>query len=210
MLARLSVRNRPESAGCRHIAAPQALLGLLRARNPNPKWVAPPGTSLHRWATELDLGPPAAYDWLWRNHRRFGFIRRYAWEPWHYELPLAANRGIVERIAPAAAFCPVGLSGGRCAALCSMERLGVRELHQNLSVPLRRVQRGESLEVTEYDLPVAVLAPLPEPAGTRDGLSPPRARARAWQHRRARAAAFPLNPTVSVSDALADERADRI
>jgi LAS superfamily LD-carboxypeptidase LdcB len=51
--------------------------------NPNPKWVAPPGTSLHRYATELDLGPTAAYDWLWQNHRRFGFIRRYAWEPWH-------------------------------------------------------------------------------------------------------------------------------
>jgi D-alanyl-D-alanine carboxypeptidase/Putative Flp pilus-assembly TadE/G-like len=54
---------------------------LLWNANPNPKWVAPPGTSLHRWATELDLGPPAAYDWLWRNHRRFGFIRRCAWEP---------------------------------------------------------------------------------------------------------------------------------
>ena len=57
---------------------------VLWNANPNPKWVAPPGTSLHRWATELDLGPTAAYDWLWRNHRRFGFIRRYAWEPWHY------------------------------------------------------------------------------------------------------------------------------
>ena len=52
---------------------------MLWNANPNPKWVAPPGTSLHRWATELDLGPTAAYDWLWRNHRRFGFIRRYAW-----------------------------------------------------------------------------------------------------------------------------------
>ena len=57
---------------------------VLWNANPNPKWVAPPGTSLHRYATELDLGPPAAYDWLWQNHRRFGFIRRYAWEPWHY------------------------------------------------------------------------------------------------------------------------------
>jgi Transglycosylase SLT domain/D-alanyl-D-alanine carboxypeptidase len=52
--------------------------------NPNPKWVAPPGTSLHRYATELDLGPPAAYPWLQQNHRRFGFIWRYKWEPWHY------------------------------------------------------------------------------------------------------------------------------
>ncbi|MEJ7749919.1 MAG: transglycosylase SLT domain-containing protein [Thermoleophilaceae bacterium] len=56
----------------------------LFAANPNPKWVAPPGTSLHRWATELDLGPPGAYVWLKANARRFGFIHRYAWEPWHY------------------------------------------------------------------------------------------------------------------------------
>jgi hypothetical protein len=56
----------------------------LFAANPNPKWVAPPGTSLHRYGTELDLGPPAAYAWLAANARRFGFIHRYAWEPWHY------------------------------------------------------------------------------------------------------------------------------
>jgi hypothetical protein len=56
----------------------------LFAANPNPKWVAPPGTSLHRYGTELDLGPPAAYAWLAANAGRFGFIHRYAWEPWHY------------------------------------------------------------------------------------------------------------------------------
>ena len=56
----------------------------LFAANPNPKWVAPPGTSLHRYGTELDLGPPGAYGWLAGNARRFGFIHRYAWEPWHY------------------------------------------------------------------------------------------------------------------------------
>ncbi len=43
-----------------------------------------PGTSLHRYGTELDLGPPGAYAWLKANARRFGFIHRYAWEPWHY------------------------------------------------------------------------------------------------------------------------------
>jgi Transglycosylase SLT domain/D-alanyl-D-alanine carboxypeptidase/Putative Flp pilus-assembly TadE/G-like len=56
----------------------------LFAANPNPKWVAPPGTSLHRYGTELDLGPPAAYGWLAANARRFGFIKRYAWEAWHF------------------------------------------------------------------------------------------------------------------------------
>ncbi len=56
----------------------------LFAANPNPRWVAPPGTSLHRYATELDLGPPGAYAWLAANATRFGFIHRYAWEAWHY------------------------------------------------------------------------------------------------------------------------------
>lgn len=42
--------------------------------------------------------------------------------------------------------------------------VGVRELRQNLSVYLRRVKRGEALEVTERGRTVAVLTPLPEPA----------------------------------------------
>jgi len=64
--------------------------------NPNPKWVAPPGTSLHRYGTELDLGPPGAYPWLASNARRFGFIQRYKWESWHYETPLAHKWGGAE------------------------------------------------------------------------------------------------------------------
>jgi soluble lytic murein transglycosylase-like protein len=56
----------------------------LFAANPDPRWVAPPGRSLHRLGTELDLGPSSAYGWLARNARRFGFAQRYSWEPWHY------------------------------------------------------------------------------------------------------------------------------
>jgi Transglycosylase SLT domain/D-alanyl-D-alanine carboxypeptidase len=56
----------------------------LFAANPDPRWVAPPGTSLHRCATELDLGPASAYGWLAANARRFGFVQRYSWEAWHY------------------------------------------------------------------------------------------------------------------------------
>ncbi len=56
----------------------------LFAANPNPRWVAPPGKSLHRLGTELDLGPPSAYGWLARNSRRFGFVKRYSWEAWHF------------------------------------------------------------------------------------------------------------------------------
>ena len=56
----------------------------LFAANPDPQWVAPPGRSLHRCATELDLGPPGAYAWLAANAPAFGFEQRYSWEPWHY------------------------------------------------------------------------------------------------------------------------------
>ena len=56
----------------------------LFAAHPDPRWVARPGTSLHRLGTELDLGPPAAYAWLLANAPRFGFVRRYPWEPWHF------------------------------------------------------------------------------------------------------------------------------
>lgn len=57
---------------------------VLFAANPDPRWVAPPGRSLHRCATELDLGPSSAYGWLAANAHRFGFEQRYSWEAWHY------------------------------------------------------------------------------------------------------------------------------
>ncbi len=61
----------------------------LFARHPDPKWVAPPGESLHRNATELDLGPPSAQGWLAANARRFHFLMRYPWEPWHFGYTLS-------------------------------------------------------------------------------------------------------------------------
>jgi Transglycosylase SLT domain/D-alanyl-D-alanine carboxypeptidase/Putative Flp pilus-assembly TadE/G-like len=57
---------------------------VLWAAKPDPRWVAPPGTSLHRYGTELDLGPASAYGWLASNSERFGFLRRYPHEPWHF------------------------------------------------------------------------------------------------------------------------------
>jgi hypothetical protein len=56
----------------------------LFAAHPDPTWVAPPGQSLHRCATELDLGPSSAYGWLAANAGRFGFVQRYSWEAWHF------------------------------------------------------------------------------------------------------------------------------
>jgi len=67
----------------------------LFARHPDPKWVAPPGRSLHRLGTELDLGPSSAYGWLARNAERFHFVQRYSWEPWHYGYVLNAGSSSV-------------------------------------------------------------------------------------------------------------------
>jgi Transglycosylase SLT domain/D-alanyl-D-alanine carboxypeptidase len=67
----------------------------LFARHPDPRWVAPPGQSLHRLGTELDLGPEAAYGWLAANAKRFHFTQRYSWEPWHYGFTLNAGTSSV-------------------------------------------------------------------------------------------------------------------
>jgi soluble lytic murein transglycosylase-like protein len=83
----------------------------LFAAHPDPRWVAPPGKSLHRNGTELDLGPSSAYAWLARNAPRFGFVKRYAWEPWHFGLEAPGAATVVAATsgadgAPAPALVP--------------------------------------------------------------------------------------------------------
>jgi hypothetical protein len=70
----------------------------LWRQHPDPRRVAPPGTSLHRNGTELDLGPPAAYGWLRAHAERFHFVQRYSWEAWHQETPLALNERTPRRV----------------------------------------------------------------------------------------------------------------
>ena len=41
-----------------------------------------------------------------------------------------------------------------------MDRIGVRQLQQNAAAAVRRVRRGEHIEVTDRGRPVAVLAPV--------------------------------------------------
>ena len=43
-----------------------------------------------------------------------------------------------------------------------MTSVGVRELRQRASELLRRVEHGETIEVTDRGRPVAVLAPIPD------------------------------------------------
>jgi len=64
---------------------------VLWRRNPDPRWVARPGESLHRYGTELDLGPPAAYAWLAAHAGEFHFLKRYPHEPWHFGYVLNAR-----------------------------------------------------------------------------------------------------------------------
>jgi hypothetical protein len=80
--------------------------------NPDPRWVAPPGTSLHRCGTELDLGPSAAYGWLAANASRFGFVQRYSWEPWHYGFTGGPAPCSAEGDRAAAGAEPDGRGGG--------------------------------------------------------------------------------------------------
>ena len=68
---------------------------VLFSRHPDRTWVAPPGRSLHRLGTELDLGPSSAYAWLVAHARRFHFVQRYSWEPWHWGFTLNAGSSSV-------------------------------------------------------------------------------------------------------------------
>ena len=67
----------------------------LFAAHPDPRWVAPPGRSLHRLGTELDLGPASAYAWLAAHAGAFHFVRRMDYEPWHYGFALNAGTASV-------------------------------------------------------------------------------------------------------------------
>lgn len=88
-------------------------------------------------------------------------------------------------------------------------RVGVRELRQNLSVYLRRVEAGETLTVTDRRRPVAVLAPLPD-----DPLERRLTELGAIRARRDLIAnlppPIPVPPGVSIAEILDDVREDRV
>jgi prevent-host-death family protein len=88
-------------------------------------------------------------------------------------------------------------------------QVGVRELRQNLSVHLRRVLRGETLEVTDRGHAVAVLAPLPKAQSVLDRLEADgrliRAKGDLLALKDPR-----VRPPRPTSEMLDEERADRI
>lgn len=97
-----------------------------------------------------------------------------------------------------------------CYMRRARDRVGVRELRQNLSVYLKRVAAGETLEVTERDRAVAILAPLPE-ASTPLGRLVVSGRAAA-PVRDLLELGWPEDGPVSgrLSEALAEERGERL
>src|SRR5688500_3187442 len=95
---------------------------VLWNRNPDPRMVARPGTSLHRNGTELDLGPQAAYAWLAANAGRFHFLQRYSWEPWHYGYTLNPRSAPTSPASDGAA----GVSHGEIGRASCRERGGMR------------------------------------------------------------------------------------
>ena len=95
--------------------------------------------------------------------------------------------------------------------MCYMDqrRVGVRELRQNLSKYLRRVERGERLEVTERGRPVAVLAPVGPPGSPLERLIAT-GRASAPTGDILALVPPPGLVTTSAGDALLEDRTDRV
>jgi len=97
--------------------------------------------------------------------------------------------------------------------LCYIEsvsdRVGIRELRQDLSRYLRRVRSGERLIVTERGRPLAVLAPWAEEADVLDQLV---VDGRVRRGTGGLLAVRPLKRPVfrAGSEALAEERAERM
>lgn len=85
--------------------------------------------------------------------------------------------------------------------------VGIRELRQYLSKYLRRVAKGETLQVLDRGRPVAILAPLPEQSSVVDKLV---ATGRLTRARRSMRDAGPPSGKLSdrLSRALAEQRAE--
>jgi prevent-host-death family protein len=98
-----------------------------------------------------------------------------------------------------------------------MERIGVRELRQNASKYLDRVKQGESIEVTERGVPIAIIGPVPTEKKSRvqelidDGLmTPGRGDSAAWL---AANPPTPINPEYTgpaIADLLDEQREERL
>jgi len=85
-------------------------------------------------------------------------------------------------------------------------KMGIRELRDTLTATIRRVQRGEVIEVTHHGSPVAVLAPAPtdriERLVARGDMERGKPLERALRR-------YPVTGERSASEAIEDDRAER-
>lgn len=84
--------------------------------------------------------------------------------------------------------------------------MGIRQLRDTLTATIRRVQRGETIEVTHHGSPVAVLAPVPadriERLMAAGDVAPPNPLEQALRR-------YPVTGDLSASQAIEDDRAER-
>ena len=95
-----------------------------------------------------------------------------------------------------------------CYIVKNDDKVGIRELRQNLTKYLRRVVAGETLRVTDRGSPVAVLAPLPERATTLDRLAARGLVTRAGLDLQSLGVPQGAEVSVPISDALREQRAE--
>ncbi len=98
-----------------------------------------------------------------------------------------------------------------------MDQIGVRELRQNASKYLSRVKQGESIEVTERGVPVAVIGPVPTVTKSRvqelidKGLmTPGRGDLAAWLAANPPVLVNPEYNGPSIADILDEQRGERL
>jgi len=84
--------------------------------------------------------------------------------------------------------------------------MGIRGLRDSLTDTIRRVRRGETIEVTHHGTPVAVIAPAPNDRVERLIATGDVRRGRPLARMPTR---FPVTGTSSPSAALEDDRAER-
>jgi prevent-host-death family protein len=84
--------------------------------------------------------------------------------------------------------------------------MGIRQLRDTLTATIRRVQRGETIEVTHHGAPVAVLAPVPadhiERLVASGEVTPGRPLDRPLRR-------YPVTGMLSASQAIEEDRAER-
>lgn len=85
-------------------------------------------------------------------------------------------------------------------------RMGIRELRDTLTTTIRRVQRGETIEVTHHGSPVAVLSPVPADRVERLVVGGDVSRGRPLERPLRR---HPVTGALSASEAIEDDRAER-